>query len=255
MSSPASILATIVLALGAVEATAYWWMHPAPAGLGQPVLVYQPSRSAGVSPASEKTASGVIPSTLNPPPSTSSTLTPLPDIYQQAAPMLRCSTGQVFHAQLDDILDLHLAFFEWNDTDAGSVLEAFRHVPEACMGSIGMTLVSKEKPLSYPIGGESLVFDHTVFREPTARGGRSASGSLVHAFRAVWVGGMDVTEARQEIRGTDVDPLRTIRLKCAISRSRPSHARVIQGAVRGAANGETAWQAFEETMLKDLKFQ
>ena len=53
MSSPASILATIVLALGAVEATAYWWMHPAPAGRGQPVLVYHPSRSAGVSPASQ----------------------------------------------------------------------------------------------------------------------------------------------------------------------------------------------------------
>ena len=50
MASPVSILATIVLALGAVEATAYWWMHPAPAGRGQPVLVYQPSRSAGVSP-------------------------------------------------------------------------------------------------------------------------------------------------------------------------------------------------------------
>ncbi len=169
--------------------------------------------------------------------------------------MLRCSTGQVFHTQLDDTLGLHLAFFEWNDTDTGSVLEAFRHMPEACMGSIGMTLVSKEKPISYPIGGETLMFDHTVFREPSVRGGGGASASLVHAFRAVWVGGMDVTEARQQIRGTEFDPLRTIRLKCAFSRSRPSHARVVQGAVRGAANGEAAWQAFEETMLKDLKFQ
>lgn len=164
--------------------------------------------------------------------------------------MLRCSSGQVFHAQLDDSLGLHLAFFEWDDTDTGSVLEAFRHMPEACMGSIGMTLVSHEKPIRYKVGNESLVFDHTIFRESGA-----ALGPQVHAFRAIWVAGMADSNARQGIGGDEFDHLRTIRLKSAVTRFRPSHARVIQAAVRSAATGEAAWSAFEHAMLKDLKFQ
>jgi hypothetical protein len=169
--------------------------------------------------------------------------------------MLRCSSGQVFHAQLDETLGLHLAFFEWNDTDTGSVLEAFRHMPEACMGSIGMALVSTEKPIRYQIGDESLVFDHTIFREPAQGGGLAALGPQVHAFRGIWVAGMADSNARQGIGGDEFDSLRAIRLKSALTRFRPTHARVIQGAVRGATNGEAAWAVFEGTMLKDLKFQ
>ncbi len=39
---PVPIILATVLALGVTEALAYWWMHPAPAGLGQPVLCYRP---------------------------------------------------------------------------------------------------------------------------------------------------------------------------------------------------------------------
>ena len=273
---PIPIIAGIVLALGAVEAAAWWWMHPAPTGLDRTVLIYQPSTSAGVSPASlgteisdqrsggskQETGRGVSPSTIDgsielaeiPQPSTAST-TPLPELYDKAAPMLRCSGGQVFHTQLDETLGLHLAFFEWNDSDTGSVLEAFRHLPEACMGSIGMTLISKEKPIHYQVGNQSLVFDHTIFREPAQGGGFAAQGPQVHAFRAIWVAGMADSNARQGIGGDEFDNLRAIRLKSALTRFRPSHARVIQGAVRGAANGDAAWQAFESAMLVDLKFQ
>ena len=42
MFRPLPIILATVLALGATEALAYWWMHPAPAGLGQPVLCYRP---------------------------------------------------------------------------------------------------------------------------------------------------------------------------------------------------------------------
>ena len=169
--------------------------------------------------------------------------------------MLRCSSGQVFHAQLDETLGLHLAFFEWNDTDTGSVLEAFRHMPEACMGSIGMTLVSKEKPIRYQVGKESLVFDHTIFREPAQGGGLAALAPPVHAFRAIWVAGMADSNARLGMGGDEFDHLRTIRLKSAMTRFRPTHARVIQGAVRGAGSGDAAWHAFESAMLKDLAFR
>lgn len=285
MRRPIPIIIAILLALGAIEGVAYWWMHPKPADLGEPVLVYRPKlgqdRRAGrdvgsaveiqgtagsglgtgnsqqkdALPSSSSASSPNQLSTLSPQPSTSITLTPLPEIYHQAAPMLRCSGGQVFHAQLDATLGLHLAFFEWDHTDTGSVLEAFRHMPEACMGSIGMTLISKEKPIRYQVGNESLVFDHTIFREPRQGGGLAALAPPVHAFRAVWVAGMADSNARQGIGGDEFDHLRTIRLKSALTRFRPTHARVIQGAVRGASNGDAAWQAFESAMLKDLAFQ
>ena len=280
------IIAAIVLALGVVEGVSYWWMHPGPAGLGETVLVYRPSRSAGVSPASQRsevraqeegaaqTSSFYQLSTINdqqssispPQLSTSSLLTPLPEIYDKAAPMLRCSSGQVLHAALDDSSGIHLAFFEWDGTDTGSVLEAFRHMPEACMGSIGMKLVSHEEPRTYTVSGqvtgetkgqptsvgETLSFDHTVFREG---GGVTGPTSLIHAFRAVWVSGVPMADARQGLGGDEFDRLRTIRLKSAINRFRPGHARVIQGAVRGIPDPDLAWEAFEKTMLKDLTFK
>ncbi len=204
--------------------------------------------------------------------------------------MLRCSGGQVMHARLDDSSGIHLAFFEWDGTDTGSVLEAFRHMPEACMGSIGMKLVERAPVRTFVVRGQGtnvhgradkqksainnqqspispsspstlnsqlstsppLLFDHTVFREG---GGLTGLGSPIHAFRAVWVSGVSAADARKGLRGDEFDRLRTIRLKSAIDRFRPAHARVIQGAVRGIADPDLAWHAFESAMLKDLSFQ
>jgi hypothetical protein len=267
------VIAVLALALGAVEGLAYWWMNPAPAGLGQPVLVYRPGSAKELSVVSGQLSEKSPPpapelTTVNSPtssssstanrqpttdnsPSSSSTITPLPEVYAKAAPMLRCSTGQVLHVTLEDSAGVHLAFFEWDGTDTGSVLEAFRHMPEACMGSIGMKLISHEKVIPYQVGSETLLFDHTVFSED---GRVSIPGSPIHAFRAVWVSGVAAADARQGIDGEDFDRLRTIRLESALHRFRPAQARVIQGAVRGIADPKLAWLAFEDAMLKDLKF-
>ncbi len=289
------------LLLGGIEGLSWWWMHPATASPDQSILVHQ-ARS----------------STSNPP--SPVPITPLPEIYAKSAPMLRCSGGQTFLATLDNDITVHCAFFEWDGTDTGSVLEAFRHMPEACMGSIGMQLVSKEKPRSYTVGrggsprplvangtksqgieeikaqmpkvesqseqaakasaqstsptsstdhsssssspsstargslltDHSLLFDHTVFRDPTQA---PLPGSLVHSFRAVWVAGRPNANPRAGIDGTSLENLRSIRLRSALHRDRPTHARVIQGAVRGALNAESAWNAFEQAMLSDLRFR
>jgi hypothetical protein len=372
MSSVSPIIA-IVLALGAIEGLAYWWMNPPPAATGEPVLAYRPSRSVGVSPTSEmpkatdkelsvvrgrlsekemseqdesaptapdsssstahrspitdhfSTAHAVLSAEalakedgdksagcVNPalpvPTDHSPTFTPLPALYRQAAPMLRCSGGEVLRVDTaDDNLTLHLAWFEWDGTDTGSVLEAFRHMPEACMGSIGMKLVSKEKPIPYTVGlalragplaangaesqatgivdrrseivddpafssdpkstihdpqparsGDgrrqstiSLLFDHTIFREP----GASGLVPPVHSFRAVWVAGMHQADARRGIGGRELDRLRGIRLKAAATRYRPPRACVVQGTVRGALSADAAWRAFEQHMLRDLTLQ
>jgi len=256
MHGPASIILAIALALGSTEGLAYWWMHPAPTDLTQPVLCYRPdpSRSAGVPPASSihdpQSSSDSSTDHRSLITDHSSSFTPLPEIYNKSAPMLRCSGGQVFHVKFDETINLHLAFFEWNHTDTGSVLEAFRHMPEACLGSIGMTLVSQEKPIPYQVDGETLLFDHTIFRDPA-----QARAPLVHAFRAIWVASVANVNTRGGLAGTDPARLRTIRLQSALTRFRPAYARVIQGAVRGAANPDQAWQAFENTMLCDLTFE
>lgn len=214
--------------------------------------------------------------------------TPLPDLYSEAASMLRSTAGQVVLARDDELgVSLHLAFLEWDGTDTGSTLEAFRHPPEACMGSIGLTLVANHPPRTFTVDGRPLVFEHAVFREGGGRGpalrmpaagGRSSElapgasllpqprttdnrqpttfpARTVHAFRAVWVAGLPPTTPTDTILGTPLADLRTLRLRCAAHRFRPAHARVVQGAVRGAPNADRAWQAFHDTLLADLRFE
>ena len=78
-------------------------------------------------------------------------------------------------------------------------------------------------------------------------------GEMVHSFKAVWISGLSGIYGRQGIFGHDESETRTILLKSAIKRFRPAHTRVIQGAVRGASDTESAWKIFEESMLKNLK--
>ena len=251
MTSPISIIAAISLSLGAVEATAYWWMHPAPAGRNQPVLTYQPSSIAGVPTASE-TANGPLPtdsfdsssSTLDPQLSTSS-ITQLPGVVDSAIPALRCSTGIAARIDRDDGVTVHLAFFEWDLADSTNVLEAFKHLPDECMGSIGLKLTAQPPPRSYRVGAETLWFDHTVFKD--------TGGVTVHAFKGTWVSGAGSLIGNGERGG--VEQWNQLRWKSALKRFHPAHARVAQGAVRGIPNSDFAWQAFVEAMLKDLTFQ
>jgi len=241
MPRPVSIIIGIILALGGIEAVAYWWMHPAVAGLGQPVLTYHPVRSLIHSQPSSPSTSPP-PSTLDPEPST--TLTPLPSVVEKALPTLRCSTGTAARIDRDDGVTIHLAFFEWNLADSTNVLEAFKHLPDECMGSIGMTLTSHQPPRSYQVGSETLWFDHTVFRD--------SGGVTVHAFKGTWVSGAS-NLIGNGFRG-GVDQWREIRWKSALKRFHPAHARVAQGAVRGLVDPDLAWVAFEDAMLGDLAF-
>ena len=237
------IIVGVVLTLGVVEATAYWWMHPAPAGLGKSVLIYQPSSSSGV-PLTTQRLEGEEQNPEAIGPETQSTTTPLPAVVEKALPTLRCSTGTAARIERGDGTTIHVAFFEWNLADSTNVLEAFKHLPDECMGSIGMTLTAHQPPRSYQVGGETLWFDHTVFRD--------AGGVTVHAFKGTWVSGANSLLGESSRGG--VDQWRQIRWKSALKRFHPAHARVAQGAVRGIPNPDRAWGAFEDAMLVDLKF-
>jgi hypothetical protein len=398
MRHPILTILAILLALGAIEGFAWWWMNPALSGMGQPVLEYQPQvrgQEAGVSGQEEALAQSSSPnqkstiknqdSKISSSPTAHrslitdhfSTHTPLPALYRQAAPMLRCSSGEIYHVRRDDGISLYLAWFEWNDLDTGSVLEAFRHPPEACMGAIGMKLVSKERPIHYVVRGQdpvrldrragplvangveseridqrseirgqasevrgqvsevrsqeespvqsssstdhrppttdnsstahrslltdhsssltdqrppttdnsstahrslltdhsssslhsksniqnpkfatqSLSFSHSIFRDPGGTDSPLLPSPRVHSFRAVWVSGIPNADDKLDFSDHSLDHLRSIRLKSAFTRYRPRHARVIQGTVRGALNTESAWAAFEQSMLQHLTIE
>jgi hypothetical protein len=242
MLNSSAVLGGVLTFLGSIESVAWWWMNPTQQTGKYPVLMYQAAKGSSLT----KPDGNTEPQEIK--------VTPLPEIYLKSAPTLRCSGGEVLHLQLDDRVGLHVAYFEWDDTDTGSVLEAFRHTPEVCLGSLGMELVSKEEPITWERDGQSLVFDHIIFREPSKGRGLGFS-QLVHTFRAVWVEGMSGTDYREGILGDQLKRLGPIRLKSAFSRYRPAHARVIQGAVRGVANSAAAWSAFEESTLTNLKFR
>jgi hypothetical protein len=296
MSRPVSILLAIALALGATEAMAWWWMHPAPAGLGQPVLCYRPGdrgQRSGVRGQEEAnanvdhspstihdlrspslptvnrqppTANSTPASDLGPPASDSSSsiqhskskiqnpaavndrrYTPLPELVTKSLPRLSATAGTAARIDRDDGSTIHLAFFEWDlaDSKAITVFESFIHLPEECMGSIGMKLVSHQAPRSYQVGGEILSFDHTIFRD--------SGGIIVHTFKCTWVSGSS-TLLGNGVRG-GMEQWRQLHFKAAFKRFRPAYARVAQGAVRGIPSPDAAWHAFESAMLVDLTFE
>ena len=256
---PLPIILAIVFALGATEGLAYWWMHPVPAGLGQPVLAYRPQMgdrgsqivdrgSRIVDRGSKIEDDAAIPSlddprsTIHDPPSSS--YAPLPEVVAKSLPSLHCSSGTAARIDRDDGITIHHAFFEWDVANSDNVLEAFKHLPDVCMGSIGMTLVEHRAARLYQIEGEALSFDHTVFRNP--------AGMPVHTFKGIWVSGS------KSLLNTDFRStlgVRNLRLQAAIHRFRPAYSRVAQGAVRGIPNPDLAWQAFHDAMLVDLKFE
>ena len=236
----------LVGSLACVEALAWWWMNP-PGGDAERVLGYRPGQVAAGNEGEAADAGGFA----------LTQRTPLPGLVEKSLPVLRCSAGRVFHGVTRNGLSLHLAWFEWQDADTGSVMEAFRHVPEDCLGAIGMTFVSREPARAYVLEGETLWFDHTTFRDPVQSllPGGVAQGGLVHAFRAVWVAGRGADKPSTGVLGATADDLRSLRLQSALRRYRPGHARVIQAAVRGTADGEVAWRAFEQSLLRDLAWE
>ena len=267
MLQPGSIIGAIVLALAAVEALAYGWMHPAPAGIDQPVLGYCPplrGRNAGRELAnSEKTGAALTdiaggnpeggkhisePDAANrraaETAELASSFTPLPAIVARSLPLLHCSTGTAARIDREDGAIIHLAFFEWDRAGSSSVLEAFKHLPDECLGSIGMTLVAHRPSRSYQVDGETLAFDHTVFRDP--------SGRIVHAFKGTWVSGAS-SLLGNGLRGGGQES-RQLLWMAALKRFRPAYACVAQGSVTGIPNPDFAWRAFESAMLHDLKF-
>lgn len=204
------------------ESAAYWWMHPRDPSSTSPVLK------------------------LSPPAGTSWQVRS--DLYREVQPSLHCNQGWIANAESDNPPGTRLAYFEWDRASTVNTLEAFKHLPEQCMGSIGMDLEKVYPRRRLESGGFSLIFDVTLFRPHG--GGRS-----VHIFKCVWVSGLDNTDLRGDVLlGNTGNELRQLRLSAAITRFKPSHTRVIMVSVAGMPSEKLAWREASAALSENLEW-
>jgi hypothetical protein len=166
----------------------------------------------------------------------------LPDLIRNSLATLKCSSGALARLERPDGVSIHVAFFEWDSNSQGSPLEAFKHLPEQCLGSLGMKWIKNCGTRTLDVGGQPLVFEHLLFRDLTGR--------PVHSFKAVAVTGASSLTSDGSRGG--IEQWRELRWKAAKHRFKPSFVAVVQGAVRDTVSPHAAWSIFQENILPDL---
>lgn len=177
-----------------------------------------------------------------------SRLTLDPESFDEVRPALRCNDGWLGTVGEDQgRRGLRAGWFAWDARDTGSVLEAFKHKPEQCMGAIGWQLARHHEARVHEWTGGHLTFDVTEFLD------RSRNGGTLHVYKAVWVSSPLGVTARGGIEGLGSSAnLRKLRLATALHRFRPEHARVVMGVVSGEAAEADAWARFRDEVLAGL---
>ncbi|WP_193212279.1 hypothetical protein [Luteolibacter marinus] len=172
-----------------------------------------------------------------------------PDQYREVQPSLHCDAGWIAQSDGEEKAGMRIAWFQWDGAETVNTLEAFKHLPEQCMGSIGMRLEKIHPRRRLEIDGHTLVFDSTQFRP---RGG----GQVMNVFKCVWVSGLDGADLRGDILlgGTGHD-LRRLRFAAALTRFKPAHTRVIMGSVAGLPSEDLAWHQLSASLRQGLHWQ
>jgi exosortase len=169
-------------------------------------------------------------------------------LFDEIRPALRCNDGWLGTVGEDQgNRGLRAGWLAWDAQDAGSVLEAFKHKPEQCMGAIGWQLVRHHEARTHEWAGGKLTFDVTEFSDRTRPGG------TLHVYKSVWISSPVAVTARGGIEGLGSSAkLRQLRLATAWNRFRPEHARVVMGVVSGEAAEADAWARFRDEVLAGL---
>jgi hypothetical protein len=217
----------LILGLLSTELLAWWWMHPrenekVAALLGWNTVLLGADKKDGIT----------------------SQISWHPEMVDGYRDSLNCTTGAICKIQKKGDLTIHAALFTWDQSASVAAIEAFRHRPERCLGSIGMKMEKEFPSRLYVIDGETLHFNHTYFRDQ--------KGVPVHAFKATWVAGLSQRFVSNMVNTKE---WRELRVKAALSRFSPKHARVIQGAVRSIHSPDEAWTIFEDSVLQALHFE
>lgn len=216
MKSPVAVAVLVGLAFAA-EGLAGWWMSPGSRADSKPVLEWD----AGDGDWDVRY-----------------------DVLQEIQTPLRCTGGWVGDTTVSET-PVRISFIRWDETSNANTLEAFKHMPEVCMGSIGMDLEEIHPRRLLEIDGRTLYFDSTRFR-PTG------GGPAVHVFKCIWVGGREDVDLRGGLGGNSIDELRQFRLTIAATRFRPAHTRVVMGGISGLPSEALAWNEFRKLVEPHL---
>ena len=218
----ATITLALLLPVLVAEWAASWWMNPkwGPAPYAYPILS---------------------------PPVERDDFKELPATYNEVRNSLYCSNGWLGSVNGEDSPSIRLAWFEWDKTSANNTLEAFRHLPDQCMGAVGMKLEKVNEPRVIGEGEKTLVFDSTLFRPPQG-------GATIFVFKAVWASGWSGINLRKGLDGASGASMRSLRLSAAINRFRPERTRVLMAAVTGFPTEELAWNWVKKQSLDRLRW-
>ena len=177
-----------------------------------------------------------------------SAFTLLPSDYNEVKGPLHCSSGWMGSLGDGNNPVLRLAWFEWNETSTMNTLEAFKHLPDQCMGSAGKHLEKVNPPRVFGGGDKQFVFDSTRFTTPDRK-------AQLFVFKAVWVSGWAGAELRSgTVDGVSSRSLRKLRLACAKNRFRPEKTRVLMAVVSGFPTESMAWNWFSEKALGNISW-
>ena len=171
--------------------------------------------------------------------------------YDKAREHLLCSAGWIGRQGGEAEPVVHLSWVEWDKTGVSNTLEAFRHLPEECMGGIGMVQEQVYPVREAGTGERRMVFDSALFRP-------ERGGPAMYVFKAVWVSGMGGTSQRGEFFGVDLGTVNrsrlVMRMASTLHRFRPDHTRVLMAGVTGLPSEELAWKHFSREILPQIEW-
>lgn len=170
------------------------------------------------------------------------------EAFAKVRPLLHCSDGWIGGRDFEDGRGMHISYSEWNPGQAGAPTHALIHMPEQCMGAIGMVFEESLPPREFALpNGEELVFDVTRFSTP------GPPFEKLFVFKAVWIEGAEGVNLRNGIFGGGGSDLRRYRVEAAKHRFSPSHSRVIMGTFEHVEGVDEAWERFQTFVLSRLE--
>lgn len=176
---------------------------------------------------------------------------PRQDDYEKAREQLMCSDGWIGSVGGDNAPRVDLSWVEWDHQNTANTLEAFRHLPEECMGSIGMVQEKVYPPREAGTGERRMVFDSSQFRS-------QHGGPAMYVFKTVWVSGTGAMSLRGEFLGFDLGTINrsrgAIRMASALHRFKPDYTRVFMAGVTGLPSEELAWRHFSREILPQIQW-
>lgn len=212
-------LAALPLAALTSESLAWWWKHPPEPEEGRDVLSYSfPVDREGATPSEVK--EGV----------------------RKALSFDEAQSGSI---EGTDGQRLNVNYFEWNNTEASGLADAFGHAPDECMGNLGNEVQAFLPDRNVSVDGRELVFDTTQFADQ--------NNHPLFIFKLSWAEGMEGMNLLRD--GPRGEAGRTFKVKSVANRWFPQYARVLMVSVSGERNDEEAWKAVEELVLDDLSFR